>query len=465
MTTLAISGCLSDNGGGGADTTEEDTTTRTQEPTTETTGSTNGGTAGSPTNNETAGGDTSGAAGSIPTDTPGGQLTVWSGLSGGTFEPWVDWYVPAASEATGREVNYQTQAYPDLRQNFIVGGREGEPDLLDGVFGHLVEYLQGDLIQPITEQAEKLEHFDGYAESAIDSLSIGGELYALPYLGNGRGLVYRTDILEKYDIEPPETWQAYLEAARTITAEESGMYGTHYTTHPQTTRGFQEWISHLYQLEENFYVQEDGSWIVQPSADQFARVFEFYNQLFAGDNPAMNPAERGTTSDVHDNGYFRGDYAMLPNGPWIREGADIEGADDVVEDSAVTHLHHPSEGERGTYLEIKFVLPNSHSDAFNDAIIAAGVWTSPESLRTFKSEVNRQQVAMVRTDVEADYNERWQPFVEIFESGTALAPVNWGATQNEIRTQMQNVIYNESDPAQAGQALHDRVTDLTQDFE
>ncbi len=47
-----------------------------------------------------------------------------------------------------------------------------------------------------------------------------GALYALPYVGNSQLFFYRKDILEKYNLKEPTTWDAVLEAARTISERE-----------------------------------------------------------------------------------------------------------------------------------------------------------------------------------------------------------------------------------------------------
>ena len=47
-----------------------------------------------------------------------------------------------------------------------------------------------------------------------------GALYALPYVGNSQLFFYRKDILEKYNLKEPRTWDDVLEAARTISERE-----------------------------------------------------------------------------------------------------------------------------------------------------------------------------------------------------------------------------------------------------
>ncbi|MBD0327521.1 MAG: ABC transporter substrate-binding protein, partial [Pyrinomonadaceae bacterium] len=58
-----------------------------------------------------------------------------------------------------------------------------------------------------------------------------GALYALPYVGNSQLFFYRKDILQKYNLKEPATWDDVLAAARTISEQESAtnsgsrMYG------------------------------------------------------------------------------------------------------------------------------------------------------------------------------------------------------------------------------------------------
>jgi multiple sugar transport system substrate-binding protein len=48
-----------------------------------------------------------------------------------------------------------------------------------------------------------------------------GTLYALPYVGNSQLFFYRKDILQKYDLKEPATWDDVLAAARVIQERES----------------------------------------------------------------------------------------------------------------------------------------------------------------------------------------------------------------------------------------------------
>lgn len=52
-----------------------------------------------------------------------------------------------------------------------------------------------------------------------------GSLYAMPHIGNVQLFAYRSDLLEKYGFEAPETWEDVVRIASTIESEESGVNG------------------------------------------------------------------------------------------------------------------------------------------------------------------------------------------------------------------------------------------------
>ena len=56
---------------------------------------------------------------------------------------------------------------------------------------------------------------------------VDGTLYLLPGPHDGQVIMcYRTDLLEEYGLDVPETWDDYLEVAKTINNPDEGIYGT-----------------------------------------------------------------------------------------------------------------------------------------------------------------------------------------------------------------------------------------------
>lgn len=60
------------------------------------------------------------------------------------------------------------------------------------------------------------EYKDEHFESIIKNNTVDGKLVAMPFQLGAGFLYYREDLLEKYDLEVPETWSELEQAARTI---------------------------------------------------------------------------------------------------------------------------------------------------------------------------------------------------------------------------------------------------------
>jgi trehalose/maltose transport system substrate-binding protein len=60
------------------------------------------------------------------------------------------------------------------------------------------------------------EYISQFFPAMVEGQTIDGHLVALPWFTDAAGLYYRTDLLEKYGVEVPTTWDELTEAAQTI---------------------------------------------------------------------------------------------------------------------------------------------------------------------------------------------------------------------------------------------------------
>ena len=86
------------------------------------------------------------------------------------------------------------------------------------------DVFQIDVIWPgdLAEHFVDLNEYGGAEQVAnhfpaiVENNTVDGKLVAIPWFTDAGLLYYRTDLLEKYDIEPPETWAELEAAAQTI---------------------------------------------------------------------------------------------------------------------------------------------------------------------------------------------------------------------------------------------------------
>lgn len=94
----------------------------------------------------------------------------------------------------------------------------------------LAEYAENGWIRPIDEYIEKYNDeynfLDDIPASAWEGVTYEGKRYGIPILNNIMLFFYREDIFEKYDLDPPETFDQFLGYARMIDENEPDMKGT-----------------------------------------------------------------------------------------------------------------------------------------------------------------------------------------------------------------------------------------------
>ena len=66
---------------------------------------------------------------------------------------------------------------------------------------------------------------DNFSEGAWKDVSVGDAVYAAPVDGGPMGMIYRTDVFEKYGITPPTTWAEYEAAAQKVKDAGGPLFG------------------------------------------------------------------------------------------------------------------------------------------------------------------------------------------------------------------------------------------------
>jgi ABC-type glycerol-3-phosphate transport system substrate-binding protein len=83
----------------------------------------------------------------------------------------------------------------------------------------VAEQMAGERLEPLGARAERdgLDLSD-WLPAGIDAFLASGELYAIPYVAMSNVLIYRRDLLDRYDISVPATWDELRDAALSVQA-------------------------------------------------------------------------------------------------------------------------------------------------------------------------------------------------------------------------------------------------------
>jgi len=354
--------------------------------------------------------------------------------------------------------------YGPLRQKFLVQAQTGTPDVIEGLLEDVPVYVQKGDIEPLDSYFNAWADKDQFAQSTLAPLTIGGKLYGIPYNTNARGLIYRTDVLAKYNLPVPKTWSDLISEARTITkATNKQMWGLFLCSKVGDPRAPQEFISWYYQVSggKHMFDVSGKNVTFNGTVDQFEKILTLYQEAFSGADPAVDPAERGNGWPAEDPGYAAGKWAMAPEGPWLwgrRQGDPV--AQKNLDNSKIAPLPIPGPGGDFTYLEVKPIMMNAYSKD------KAGAWkliqfiTSAKEMAGWDASsggIPTRKDALDQPDFQGALGAWVKMFAANLPQGIAQAPVNWGPVAEAEMRAVDYVIYGQKSPKDAAQWLYDTI--------
>jgi alpha-glucoside transport system substrate-binding protein len=202
-----------------------------------------------------------------------GEITIaglWTGGEGESFKAVLDAFSEANPDVT---VKYQA-AGNNLNTLLATSVEGGNPPDLASLSspGLIKQFVDKGALQPIDYARDVI--LENYNKSFADLTTIDGKLYGVVFKGANKSTVwYNVQAFADAGVEPPETWDELLEAAKTLKA--SGV--------PAYSIGASEgWT--LTDLFENIYLRTAGP--------------EKYDQLAAHEIPWTDPSVKDAMAEM-----------------------------------------------------------------------------------------------------------------------------------------------------------------------
>ena len=160
------------------------------------------------------------AAAGIALSVPAQAQSVEISISCGAVGPGLELCREAAaawSEETGHEVtvttapNSTTDRLALYQQVLNAGADDLDVYMIDVIWPGILGSHFIDLSEHIDQ-----ETIDGHFPAIVENNTVDGNLVGMPWYTDAGILYYRTDLLEKYDLEVPTTWQELTESAQII---------------------------------------------------------------------------------------------------------------------------------------------------------------------------------------------------------------------------------------------------------
>ncbi|MFZ4452849.1 ABC transporter substrate-binding protein [Salibacterium aidingense] len=349
-----------------------------------------------------------------------------------------------------QEINFD-QMYDNLVTSI---NANDAPDISWGLGEWLGQFNGFGALMDLTDYVEDWEGSDQIPDNVLESLTIDGELKAVPnYLGN-RGLVYNEKMLNESGIdEPPETWDELMDMDGQI-EEATGKKA--FGIAGAGERAPQELIMYLAQNDLELAAEMEGgmfknTW--QENSDEMERateVFQFYKDML--DNGLINSNASAWTWQEEDTNFALGEYAMVINGPWIRDTINSEGA---IDEDNVSVTSPPANEVEATFLEISPFYLYENTEHPDEVWEFAKFMLSEE----FQSEVNTDDSPLSDVQGEDDWG---QSFNELTEIGTAFPQVSLGGITNAMEDALAMVLVNDEDPQEAAEFLSEEINNTLQ---
>lgn len=184
-----------------------------------------------------------------------GEITFWHSFTQGprleTLQAAADSFMAANPKV---KITIETFSWADFYTKWTTGLASGNvPDMSTALPNHVVEMIDAECILPMDNLIDSIGR-DRFYEAPLTEMTADGQTWAVPIYSHAQVMWYRTDLLEKYNLEVPTTWDELYEAASTIQAGENGaVYGC------SVPLGTNDMMATRYL---NFYVRSAGETLI-----------------------------------------------------------------------------------------------------------------------------------------------------------------------------------------------------------
>ena len=372
------------------------------------------------------------------------------------------------------KINIETFSWADFYTKWTTGLASGNvPDMSSAVAIQVVEMIDADAIRPLDNLIDDIGR-DKFFEKALTEMTAeDGSCYGVPLYSNTEAMWYRKDLLEKYNLEVPETWEEMYEAAKIITEGENGaVYGA---AMPMGTNDMlaTRWL-HLYvrSAGETLITEDGKANLTSPTAIE---GIKYWVKVFKDCSPAdainYNTLDEATM-------YYQGKLAFDFNTGFHISGVE-SNSPDLMDDIDCAPIPRVNKGDPEVGCETNntplVIWKNSKHPEICEAFIK--YFYEPDRYVDFLLSV---PVGMMPALKGVTENEKYQAneIVQEFQhadavlqqmlSGSTSIGMEYGpraeagllTSQRVIEEMFQDIVMNDTPVEEAAKAAEDKLNDL-----
>lgn len=151
------------------------------------------------------------------------EIVFWHSFTQGarlsTIQAAADAFMAENPDVT---ITIETFSWADFYTKWTTGLASGNvPDMSTALPNHVVEMIDFDVIIPLDNLIDEIGR-ERFYEAPLKEMTSNGKSYAIPIYSHAQVMWYHADVLDKYNIEVPQTWDELYTAAKIITEGENG---------------------------------------------------------------------------------------------------------------------------------------------------------------------------------------------------------------------------------------------------
>lgn len=221
-------------------------------------------------------------------------------------------------QQTGADVKVEWIPWPDAQAKWTAAVTAGSgPDVTemgnDQVSAWVGQGAVADLTEPVNSNAE----FQQIPKNLWSYETIDGKIYAVPWGGGTRAVLYRKDWFKELGLTVPKTWADVVTAAKKIVAAKGkDVDGFAFNGGSDANMSLSPFV---WGVGGEFAVNESGKWVGKLTEPGFKEGFQFYTDLVSKHGASRKSALTQNSEEIGTR-FQNNKVGMYVTGPWDLDG-------------------------------------------------------------------------------------------------------------------------------------------------
>ncbi len=391
------------------------------------------------TGNAPAGDTTASAEGGSQETASGGganEVTVWYYMETEGHQVALDQVI---QDYNASQDQYQVTAkyvpFADFKKQLSIGASADElPDIAILDSPDHASYVEMGIFEDITGKFDVSSYYEG----TVNSCTVDGKLYGVPFGVNCLALYYNEEMLQAAGCKVPETWDELMEAAKALTSDNVTGLAFCSVQNEEGTFNFSPWL------------WSTGATSYDMNNENGIRALTFIQSLI-NEGVMSKECINWTQGDVM-NQFISGNVAMMVNGPWQIPTMQAEAPDLKWK---VTLIPRDAQYASALGGENYAVINSGNVEGALDFLTYA---TSEEKVTYLMDKFGYISADKSIAEKQFAEDSPYQPFVEELNYAMPRGPLaEWPGVSDAISLAFNQVITGTASPEDAAAAAQSTI--------